>query len=108
MRAMLFVPPIIQLLVFGYAVNLDVENAAMAWVDQDRTPESRDLLSRFVGSSRFNIVATPSSDNETTSLLDSGKVDIVVRVLPGFGRDVLRGRTTSAQILVNGSNSNTA
>lgn len=44
MRAMLFVPPIVQLLVFGYAVNLDVENAQMVWVDQDRTPESRDLF----------------------------------------------------------------
>src|SRR5579864_6946839 len=108
MRAMLFVPPIIQLLVFGYAVNLDVENATMAWVDQDRTPQSRELLANFEGSRRFNLVATPSSDREVTSLLDSGKVDVVLRVLPGFGRDVLRGKTTSVQVLVNGSNSNTA
>src|ERR1035441_7217269 len=41
MRTMLFLPPIIQLLVFGYAVNLDVEHANMAWMDQDHTPESR-------------------------------------------------------------------
>ena len=61
MRAMLFVPPLIQLLVFGYAVNLDVENAAMAWVDQDRTPQSRELLSNFEGSTRFNVVATPTT-----------------------------------------------
>src|SRR5260370_805718 len=108
MRAMLFVPPIIQLLVFGYAVNLDVENAAMAWVDQDRTPQSRELLSKFVGSKRFEVVATPQSEKEVAPQLDSGDVDVVVRVLPGFGRDVLRGRTTSVQVLVNGSNSNTA
>jgi len=108
MRAMLFVPPIIQLLVFGYAVNLDVENAAMAWVDQDRTPESRELLSKFEGSNRFEVVATPGSEREVAPLLDSGKVDVVVRVLPGFGRDVLRGKATSVQVLVNGSNSNTA
>jgi len=108
MRAMLFVPPIIQLLVFGYAVNLDVENAAMAWVDQDRTPESRELLSKFEGSNRFEVVATPGSEREVAPLLDSGKVDVVVRLLPGFGRDVLRGKATSVQVLVNGSNSNTA
>src|SRR5713101_8076083 len=108
MRAMLFVPPIIQLLVFGFAVNLDVENAAMAWVDQDRTPQSRELLSKFEGSKRFEVIATPSSEKEIAPLLDSGKADIVVRVLPGFGRDVLRGRTTAVQVLVNGSNSNTA
>src|SRR5258708_2283355 len=108
MRAMLFIPPIIQLLIFGYAVNLDVEHAAMAWVDQDRTPQSQELLSKFEGSKRFDVIATPSSEREIAPLLDSGDADIVVRVLPGFGRDVLRGKTTSVQVLVNGSNSNTA
>ena len=46
-------------LVFGYAVNLDVDNARIAWMDQDRTPASRDLRERFAGSGRFDIVATP-------------------------------------------------
>jgi len=46
-RGMLIFPPLIQLLVFGYAVNLDVDNARIAWMDQDRTPASRDLLSDF-------------------------------------------------------------
>src|SRR5581483_3858026 len=108
MRAMLFVPPLIQLLVFGYAVNLDVENAKMAWMDQDRTPQSRDLLSRFQGSTRFSVAAAPETDDQVTTLLDSGKVDVVVRVLPNFGRDILRGRKAEVQLLVNGSNSNTA
>ena len=43
MRFLLFIPPMIQLLVFGYAVNLDVDRARVAWMDMDRTPESRDL-----------------------------------------------------------------
>ena len=38
MRGMLLIPPLMQLLVFGYAVNLDVDNARIAWMDQDRTP----------------------------------------------------------------------
>ncbi|HLJ47578.1 MAG TPA: ABC transporter permease [Bryobacteraceae bacterium] len=108
LRAMLFIPPIIQLLVFGYAANLDVENAQMAWLDMDRTPQSRELLSKFQGSRNFQVVATPVGERESAALLDSGKVDAVIHVLPGFGRDVLRGRTTSVQILVNGANSNTA
>lgn len=108
MRGLLFAPPIIQLLIFGYAVNLDVENAAMAWMDQDHTPQSRELLARFEGSRRFQVIAAPESENEVAPLLDSGRADVLVRVLPGFGRDVLRGRTTSVQVLVNGSNSNTA
>ena len=108
MRTMLFLPPIIQLLVFGYAVNLDVEHANMAWMDQDHTPESRELLAAFQGSGRFGILATPANDREVQMLLDSNKVDMVVRVLPGFQRDIERGRPTAVQILINGTNSNTA
>ncbi|MBV8847031.1 MAG: ABC transporter permease [Bryobacterales bacterium] len=108
MRAMLFLPPLIQLLIFGFAVNLDVENARIAWMDQDRTPESRELLSEFEGSGRFAIVATPASEAEMQRLLDRGTVDGVIRVLPGFAHDINRGRTTAVQVLLDGTNSNTA
>jgi len=108
MRTMLFLPPIIQLLVFGYAVNLDVSHSTMAWMDQDRTPQSRELLAAFQGSGRFEIRATPANDSEVQALLDANKVDMVVRVLPGFERDIERGRSTAVQILINGTNSNTA
>jgi ABC-2 type transport system permease protein len=108
MRGMLFLPPLIQLLIFGYAVNLDVDNAKIAWMDQDRTPESRQLLSEFEGSGRFQIVAAPNSDTAMQSLMDRGQVDGVVRILPGFARDIERGRTTSVQVLLDGTNSNTA
>jgi ABC-2 type transport system permease protein len=108
MRVMLFLPPLIQLLVFGYAVNLDVENARMAWMDQDRSVESRDLLAAFEGSHRFQLVAAPATDQEVQKLLDSAGVDCVIRILPGFARDVQRGRKTSVQVLVDGTNSNTA
>ena len=108
MRGMLILPPLIQLLIFGYAVNLDVDNAKIAWMDQDRTPESRQLLSEFEGSGRFQIVAAPDSDAAMQRLMDRGQVDAVVRVLPGFARDIERGRTTSVQVLLDGTNSNTA
>src|SRR5262245_59265755 len=52
-RGMLIMPPLIQLLVFGYAVNLDVNSAIIAWMDQDHTPQSRELLADFRGSGRF-------------------------------------------------------
>jgi len=108
MRGMLILPPIIQLIVFGYAANLDVDNARIAWMDRDRSQESRELLSDFQGSGRFQIVATPDGDAQMQRLLDHGDVDAVVRVLPGFARDVERGRSTSVQVLVDGTNSNTA
>ena len=108
MRYMLSIPPLLQLLIFGYAVNLDVEHSRMAWMDRDDTPSSRDLLAAFQAANRFDIIATPGSDREVQDLLDSGTVETVVRVLPGFERDILRGHTTSVQILLNGTNSNTA
>ncbi|MSV36136.1 MAG: ABC transporter permease [Bryobacterales bacterium] len=107
-RAMLMIPPLVQLLVFGFAVNLDVNTATIAWMDQDNTPHSRALLADFEGSGRFAIAATPSTEKEMQRLLDTGQVEGVVRVLPGFSRDLMRGRPTSVQVLVDGTNSNSA
>lgn len=108
MRVLLFVPPLAQLIVFGYAVNLDVENSRIAWMDQDRTPESRDLRAAFEGSQRFQVVAAPSGEREIQDLLDRGETQAVVRVLPGFARDIRRGETAAVQILIDGTDSNTA
>jgi ABC-2 type transport system permease protein len=108
MRGMLFVPPLVQLFVFGFAVNLDVDHATLAWMDGDRTYQSRALLADFQGSGRFDVVAQPANDREVQQLLDSSSADLVVRVLPGFERDLERGRPLSVQVLINGTNSNTA
>ena len=97
-----------QLVVFGYAVTLDVDHARIAWMDMDRTPESRALQARFEGSGRFDVVAVPRNEQEAQSVLDRGEVHAVVRVLPGFARDLARGRSTEVQILLDGTNSNTA
>ena len=108
MRSMLFLPPLIQLLIFGYAVNLDVDTATIAWMDQDRSPQSRELRAAFEGSGHFTIGALPLDDHAMQNALDRGQVDGVIRVLPGFARDVTRGRASSVQILLDGTNSNTA
>jgi ABC-2 type transport system permease protein len=108
MRLLLFMPPLVQLIVFGFAVNLDVDRARIAWMDMDGTPASRSLHDRFTGSGRFEVVATPRNEEETQSVLDRGVAQAVVRVLPGFGRDLDRGRPTEVQVLVDGTNSNTA
>src|SRR5215469_603085 len=108
MRVLLFIPPMVQLLVFGYAVNLDVDHARIAWMDMDQTPASRDLLSRFQGSGRFEVVMTPRNELEAAEALDRGTAQAVIRVLPEFARDLKRGRPTEVQVLVDGTNSNTA
>ncbi len=108
MRGLLFLPPLIQLLVFGYAVNLDVDTATIAWMDQDHTPQSRELRAAFEDSGHFTIGALPEDERAMQLTLDRGQVDGVIRVLPGFGRDIGRGRATSVQVLLDGTNSNTA
>jgi ABC-2 type transport system permease protein len=108
MRGLLIIPPLLQLIIFGYAVTLDVDNAKIAWMDNDGTPESRALLARFEGSGRFQVVATPRSEQEVQSILDHGDAHAVVRVLPGFARDLARGRSAEVQVLLDGTNSNTA
>jgi ABC-2 type transport system permease protein len=108
MRVLLFVPPLVQLLVFGFAVNLDVDHARIAWMDMDRTPESRSLRDRFTGSGRFDIVSAPENEEDVQRTLDRGEAQAVVRIPLGFARDTARGRATEVQILIDGTNSNTA
>ncbi len=108
MRGMLFLAPLIQLVMFGYAVTLDVDHARIAWRDMSRTPESRALRTRFEGSGRFDVVALPESEEDVQRLLDRSEVHAVVAVLPGFARDLARGRTAQVQVLLDGTNSNTA
>jgi ABC-2 type transport system permease protein len=107
-RALLFGPPLLQLILFGYAVNLDVEHARMAWIDQDHTIESRELRAAFTSSRYFQIVEEPSDDISIQSLMDHEKAQIAVHVLPGFSRDIKRGKSALVQIVVDGTNSNTA
>lgn len=108
MRGVLLGPPLIQLLIFGYAVNLDVENSRIAWLDLDNTPASRELREAFNGSRHFRITAYPSDERAAGDLLDEGRVQAVIHVLPGFARDIERGETAAVQVLVDGTNSNTA
>jgi ABC-2 type transport system permease protein len=108
MRGMLILPPIIQLTIFGYAANLDVDMVRIGWMDQDQTVESRQLLSEFEGSGRFIFTGRPGTDAEMQSLLDHSNADAVVRIMPGFARDVQAGRTAEVQVVVEGTNSNTA
>jgi ABC-2 type transport system permease protein len=108
MRAMLFLPPILQLLIFGYAVNMDIEEIRMGWMDQDNSPASRDLRDSFSSSGRFKIVARPGRDSEAEGLLADGSAQGVIRILPEFARDLERGSTAAVQVLIDGTNSNTA
>src|SRR5207248_5898757 len=86
MRVLLFIPPVVQLLIFGFAVNLDVDHTRIGWMDMDRSPLSRELRARFEGSGRFEVVTQPGSEEDVQRTLDRGEAQAVVRVLPNFER----------------------
>ena len=108
LRAMVLVMPVVQLLVFGYAVTTDVRHVRTAICDLDQSVESRDLVARFLGSGHFDRVATPDNPAAVLALLDRGAVSAVLQVNPGFGAAVRRGRTAPVQLLVDGTDSNSA
>lgn len=108
MRMTMIVPPIMQFLVFGFVANLDVERSRLAWLDRDNTAESRELRAAFEGSRYFTLTEMPASELEIQDLLDRGRVHSAIAIMPGFGADLARGRQAQVQVLVDGSDSNTA
>jgi ABC-2 type transport system permease protein len=104
---LLFVPAFF-LLLYGYALNFDVRHIRLAIRDQDRSAESRDLISAFVNSGYFDLVATAERDDEIVRLIDAGKARAALVIPAGFGRDAATGRPTSVQVLIDGDNANTA
>lgn len=107
-RRMLLAAPIIQLLVFGYAVNTDVRHARTFLLDADRTAESRALAAALTASGYFDIIVRSDRPSQMTRALDAGDVLIAVNIPRGFAADVARGTATSVQVLVDGSSANTA
>ena len=108
MRMMIFIMPVVQLLIFGYAVTTDVRHVATAVQDLDGTPGSRELISRFARSGYFDIVEYVTDDARARWLLDRGKVSVVLRLDRGFDETLRGGRTAEVQVIVDGADSNTA
>ena len=108
MRSTIFLLPLIQVLVFGYAITTDVKHVALAVYDLDNTVASRDLISRFAGSGYFEIVNYVYDDAAARSLLDHSSVRLVLRINAGFQADLAAGRVAQVQALLDGSDSNTA
>ena len=108
MRAMLFIAPVMQVLVLGYAANMDVSDVPLAVFDQDMSPQSRGLTAAFQNSAAFRLVAAPVSQRQLSSELDAGSAEVGVVIPPSFGRDLDAGKTPKIQVLVDGARSNTA
>lgn len=108
MKAIVFVTPIMQLMLFGYAVTTDVNRITTAFYDLDKSFESRELSQRLEASGYFRIVFHPESPQQVQELLDRSEVLCAVQINRGFSSDLKRRVPTEVQILVDGTDSNTA
>jgi ABC-2 type transport system permease protein len=106
--AVVVVLPVLMLVLYGYAVNLDVRHVRLAVYDQDRTRESRDLIGAFSRSERFDVVAYLDSDHQVTEALDDGRARIALVIPLRYSANLARGRVVPFQLIVDGSDSTTA
>jgi ABC-2 type transport system permease protein len=104
---LIFVPSFF-LLVYGYALNFDIRHVRLAVADLDHSTESRAVISAFVNSGYFDLVASVYSQSEAERLLDLNRARVVILIPAGFSRGIAAGRQASLQVIVSGDNANTA
>jgi ABC-2 type transport system permease protein len=107
-RIRLIVPPILQMLIFGYAATFDVSHVSTALLDRDHSQESRALVARFVDSGRFRIDETARDDGDITDTLENDKAVVGLVIHAGFAQGLHDAQGASMQVVVDGTNSNTA
>ncbi len=107
-RATIIIPPMVQLVVFGYAATFDLNHIKYAVFNEDQGALSRELLSRFEGSPAFILEATLYSDREIAPIINSRDVLLVLHTGPRCSENILEGKQCQVQVIIDGRNSNTA
>lgn len=105
--AMMVMLPLVQILLFGWAINTDVRHIPTVVFDQDRSAQSRDLARRMEATGYYDIVAQVEGYAEISRALRSGQARAALVVAPGYGSAVAIGRPASVQLVVDGSDPQT-
>jgi len=108
MKMVIFVSPIVQVLIFGYAATMDITNIPMAVYDVDNTKESREVTRDFTYSKYFKITKYLSEEKEVQHVIDHGRALCVLKFDRGFSQDLVGNRTAHIQLIVDGTDSNAA
>jgi ABC-2 type transport system permease protein len=107
-RFVLFGPPIIQMLIFGYAATFEIHHVPMVVLDYDHSQESRELLSRFASSPYFAVQHELTDQRQIGDMIDRGMATVAIQIRAGFAEDLRKGQSVPVQVIVDGTNSNTA
>jgi ABC-2 type transport system permease protein len=108
MKSVIFISPLLQVILFGYAANKDINHIPAAIYDRDNTKESRELLRDFTYSKYFVPKYYLLNDKDQDKVLNKGMSSVVIRIDRGFGRDLTAGKNAYIQLAYDGSDSNTA
>jgi ABC-2 type transport system permease protein len=106
--AMALAIPFFMLLLFGYALSLDVDHVPTVIVDSNRTPQSRDFISHLQGSRYFDVIDIVESYAPAEQAIQRGKALVVIAIPSDFSRQIQLGNSVDIQVLLDGSDSNTA
>jgi ABC-2 type transport system permease protein len=104
----MFLAPLIQLILFGYAATSDVRDVPLAVFDQDRTPQSRHLITAFVESGQFRVARAIGSEQELAQLIDAGDARAGLIIPPRYAADLLNGKTAQVAFVLDGSDPSVA
>ncbi len=107
-RLILFVPPIIQMMIFGYAATYEIRHVPIAVLDLDRSQESREFVARLTSGRVFELRAHLEHHRQIAGLIDRSEVTLAVQLHPGFAQRLRKGQTAPVQVIMDGTNSNTA
>ena len=107
-RFVLIAPPIIQMLVFGYAATFEIHHVPTVVLDLDHSQESRELISRFTSSPYFDVQRQLTDYRQLGDLIDQGKATVGLEINAGFAQNLRKGQTAPLQVIVDATNSNTA
>ncbi len=102
----IFIAPVLQLAILGYAATTDVRNVPIVVADADRSPGSQDLISRFTGSGIFDIVDVVSDTRDVDRYLESGDAWMALAIPASYGQNIAAGRPTTLQVVADGSDAN--
>ncbi len=103
-----FILPVVMILIFGYAVDFDIDGIRLGIVDRDRTEESRSFVARLTAGGWFSLEMVEHSDAALMKALDEGQIRIAVFIPEGFGKSIRRGEQPEIQALLDGSDNNAA
>lgn len=107
-RFRLIVPPVVQMILFGYAATFEVYHVSTIVLDLDHTQESRELIATFTASDRLHVVKVGTSQRDVNNAIETSDATVGLIIHAGFAELLRKGQSAPLQVIVDGTNSNTA